>query len=382
MPMPARHLWSQIQKQLHGRSEPEQLRVLRGHLDNLHDEWKGPYKDLRDRLRRQVSRLEGHDAVRSRAGQHDPFHIKRQGEATVVFAGAPNAGKSALVRALTGAATLIADYPFSTQYPVPGMLAGDGGALQLVDTPPVVPGLAAGEGPGRPLLHLLSIADALALVVDVTDDPAARAQVLFDELATSGVHPVAGPVATVFSPKGKGGVKFTGRALERDDEQAARALVEAAHVEHAEIAVRTTFDAAQLRDQLDGDILLPVVLVATATRRPGADEGLGALQADWPHLPTLAVVAGQPESLAPLFPLLLGALGRMPVRLLERAGHDAAATTVLVPLASDVAAVAARAGNSVGLKGARIWGTSASRSGQSVSLQHIVDAGDGVLLQS
>ena len=87
MPMPARHLWSQIQKQLHGRTEPEQLRVLRGHLDNLHDEWKGPYKDLRDRLRRQVSRLEGHDAVRSRAGQHDPFHVKRQGEARGVSRG-------------------------------------------------------------------------------------------------------------------------------------------------------------------------------------------------------------------------------------------------------------------------------------------------------
>ncbi len=88
MPMPARHLWSQIQKQMQGRSEPEQLRILRGHLDGLHDEWKGPYKDLRDRLRRQVSRLEGHDAVRSPSGQHDPFHIKHQGEATTVFAGA------------------------------------------------------------------------------------------------------------------------------------------------------------------------------------------------------------------------------------------------------------------------------------------------------
>jgi hypothetical protein len=80
MPMPARHLWLQIQKQTQGRSEDEQLRVLRGHLGNL----------------------------------HDPFHIKPQGEASVVFTGAPNAGKSALVGALTEAATLVADYPFST----------------------------------------------------------------------------------------------------------------------------------------------------------------------------------------------------------------------------------------------------------------------------
>jgi|TARA_B100000809_G_scaffold261689_1_gene311049 hypothetical protein len=31
---------------MQGRSEPEQLRILRGHLDGLHDEWKSPYKDL------------------------------------------------------------------------------------------------------------------------------------------------------------------------------------------------------------------------------------------------------------------------------------------------------------------------------------------------
>ena len=70
----------------------------------------------------------------------------------------------------------------------------------------------------------------------------------------------------------------------------------------------------------------------------------------------------------------------MPVRLLERAADDAAATTVLVPLASDVAAVAAKAGSQGRVKGARIWGASVGRPGLTVSLRHIVDAGDGVLL--
>ncbi len=153
--------------------------------------------------------------------------------------------------------------------------------------------------------------------------------------------------------------------------------MEAAHVEHAEVAVRTDFDAGQLRDQLDGDILLPVVLVATAAQRPDGDTGLQALRSHWPHLPALTVDAGQPESLAPLRTLLLDALGRMPVRLLERAADDAAATTVLVPLASDVAA---KAGSQGRVKGARIWGASVGRVGLTVSLRHIVDAGDGVLL--
>ncbi|HJP29466.1 MAG TPA: GTPase [Candidatus Latescibacteria bacterium] len=381
MPMPARHLWSHIQKQLRGRPEPEQLRLLRGHLDDLHDEWKGPYKDLRDRLRRQVSRLEGHDAVRSRSGQHDPFHVKRQGEAMVVFAGAPNAGKSALVGALTGAATTVADYPFATQHPAPGMLAGDGGALQLVDTPPVVPGLAAGEGPGKPLLHLFSIADALAVVVDVADDPVARVQTLFAELDTSGVRPVAGPVGTVISSKGKGGVRFSGHTLDRAQEQTARGLVEAAHIDHAEIAVRTTFDAEQLRLQLDGDILLPTIFLATRSGLPGADAGRQVLGEHWPELPVLAADADQPDSLG-LRTRVLDSLGRISVQLLERAAVDAAGSTVLTSLASDVAAVVTRTGDQSRLKGARVWGTSVDRPGQSVSLQHIVEAGDRIFVQS
>ena len=380
--MPARDLWSRIQKQLRGRAEAEQLRILQTHLSELHDEWKGPYKDLRDRLRRQVSRLEGHDAVRSRGGQHDPFHIKRQGTATVVFAGAPNAGKSALVQALTGAATVVADYPFSTQHPLPGMLNGDGGALQLVDTPPVVPGLAEGEGPGRPLLHLFSLADVLAIVVDATNDPVSDVQMVLDELATTGIEAVAGPVATILSPKGKGGLRLVGHPLDRGEEHVVRSLVDTAHLEHVEIAVRTTFDADQLRQQLDGDILLPTVLIATSPQKAGTDAGILALRSRWPHFPTITAEAGQPSSLVQLRPCLLASLGRMSVRLLDRAIPDTTGTTVLTPLASDVVTVAARAGLQGRLKGARIWGTSVGRPGLSVSLTHITAAGDQIFLQA
>ncbi len=380
--MPARDLWSQIQKQLHGRAEPEQLRILRGHLDSLHDEWKGPYKDLRDRLRRQVRRLEGHDAVRSRAGQHDPFHVKRQGEATVVLVGTPNTGKSTLLQALTGAATIVADYPFSTSQPVPGMLSGDGGALQLIDTPPVVPGLADGQGPGRPLLHLLSLADVVAVVVNATDDATGSTQIVFDELATTGIEAIAGPLATTLQPRGKGGVRFVGLPLDREQEQTARSLVAAAHVEHAEIAVRTGFDAEQLRRQLDGDILLPVLLVVTSAQQLGADIGIAAMRGLWPHLPLVATESGQPASLEPIRSSLLAAMGRMPVLLLERATVDGARSIVLMPLASDVAAIAARVGQQERLKGARIWGTSVARPGQAVSLQHVVASGDQIFLQS
>ena len=261
------------------------------------------------------------------------------------------------------------------------MLAGAGGALQLIDTPPVVSGLSDGEGPGRPLLHLLSQTDALVAVVDVTDDASTQGRTLFYELAAASVLPIAGPVATVLSRKGKGGLRFLGRTLDRDEEQAARALTEAAHVEHAEISVRTNFDAEQLSNQLEGDILLPVLLVATKAVSAD-DRGIEALRTNWPELPLLVTDAGNPASLTPLRSLLLEALGYISVHLLERAAADAPAVTVLVPLGSDVSAAATRGGDPARLKGARIWGASAAREGQSVSLRHMTHAGDRIFLRS
>lgn len=380
--MPARDLWSHIQKEIAGRGEAEQLRALRQHLDNLHDEWKGPYKDLRDRLRRQVSRLENHDAVRSRTGQLDPFHIKRQGEATVAFAGAPNAGKSRLVQSLTGAATVVADYPFSTAHPVPGMLAGAGGALQLVDTPPVVEGLAAGDGAGRPLLHLLSQADAIVIVIDADTEVAAGVRTIFDELSSVDVTPVAGPLATVVKARGKGGVRCSGRTLSREDERAARTLVSSAHMEHADITVHTHFDAEQLQRQLNGEVLLPV-LFAVRSRVPAqAEDCMIQLHSAWPDIPALSVDVDHPAALAMVRPALLSILGRVGIQRLQRASVEAEGTTVLVPVGVDVTAAAARAGITQHLRGARIWGPSAERPGQTVSLHHIVEADDRIFFVS
>ena len=382
MPMPARDLWSRIQKQLQGCAEDEQLRILRQHLGDLHDEWKGPYKDLRDRLRRQADRLESHAAVRSRGGQHDPFHVKRQGDASVAVAGVPNSGKSALVGALTGAATVIADYPFATQHPAPGMLPCAGGALQLIDTPPVVAGLSGGQGAGRALLHLLSQADALIVTVDLTADPLEPVQTVLTELAEACLLPISGPLATVLRPRGKGGVTFLGPSLSREAEAAARVLLQRAHVEHAEIHVRTTYDEAVLQSQVDGDVPLPVVLVGT--RAQAAEPvALGVLRQRWPQLRCLAVDTDQPDSLTMLPPVLLDALGFMQIQIVQRPAAEAPGDVCLVHVGSAVSQAAERASvPAARLKGARVWGPSVPRPGQAVGLDHIVEAGDRVYLQA
>ena len=60
-----------------------------------------------------------------------------EGAAQVVLLGPPNAGKSSLLAALTRAAPTIADYPFSTTKPQPGLMVFEDVQIQLVDMPPL-----------------------------------------------------------------------------------------------------------------------------------------------------------------------------------------------------------------------------------------------------
>lgn len=71
-------------------------------------------------------------------GQHDLFHVPRQGAGQVVLLGAANVGKSSIVGALTHAKVEIAEFPYSTHAAVPGMAHHEDVPIQLVDMPPLM----------------------------------------------------------------------------------------------------------------------------------------------------------------------------------------------------------------------------------------------------
>jgi len=93
----------------------------------------------------------------------DLFHVEKHGAGQFVLIGTPNAGKSALVGALTKAHVNVAPYPFATHAPVPGMMAYEDVQIQLVDMPPVT---AEGFPPG--MVGAVRNADALLLCADLS----------------------------------------------------------------------------------------------------------------------------------------------------------------------------------------------------------------------
>ena len=97
--------------------------------------------------------------------KHAPtYKVERSGAGQIVLAGPPNAGKSSLVKALTGADLEIADYPFTTRAPAPYMMLFENVKVQLIDTPPVTGELMETWFP-----EMVKMADAVLLVADLTD---------------------------------------------------------------------------------------------------------------------------------------------------------------------------------------------------------------------
>jgi len=95
------------------------------------------------------------------------YKIPAQGAGQVILLGGPNSGKSRIVAELTNAEPLVADYPFTTHEPFPGMMPWEDVTVQLVDTPPIT------SSHIEPYLtSMVRSADAVLLVMNGSSDDA------------------------------------------------------------------------------------------------------------------------------------------------------------------------------------------------------------------
>ncbi len=122
---------------------------------------------LRADLRRQLAKLKAAAQSKKKPSrQASAFHITREGAGQAVVVGPANVGKSALVAVLTNADPEVANYPYTTWVPTPGMMPFENVQIQLVDTPPLDLEFNGGE-----LFDLIRRADLILLVIDLQADP-------------------------------------------------------------------------------------------------------------------------------------------------------------------------------------------------------------------
>ena len=135
----------------------EMLRVIPKHkgTDHLQGDIKRRIKELSEELERPK---------KGGARGGPPLVIQPEGAAQIALLGPPNTGKSSLHARLTGSGAHGAPYPFTTQYPEPGMMPYEDIHFQLVDLPAISP-----EHPVSWLAGALQTADACLLIVDLGD---------------------------------------------------------------------------------------------------------------------------------------------------------------------------------------------------------------------
>ncbi|HYF91129.1 MAG TPA: GTPase [Symbiobacteriaceae bacterium] len=178
MPIPHQEMKRIIKRRIIGIEGTDRIHVLKELLKQFPGYYSGPYGELRKWVQDLIE-----EAQRRRGVKHqDQFFVPKEGAAQVVLVGPPNAGKSSLLKALTGRQVAVGDYPFTTLRPVAGMVKVGGAVVQLVDLPGLLDGAVDGKGGGRALLGCVRQADAALFVAPLTPEGVADSQAVFAEV--------------------------------------------------------------------------------------------------------------------------------------------------------------------------------------------------------
>jgi ribosome-interacting GTPase 1 len=134
---------------------------------------------LRAELRTKIAKFYDEAQKRPLIGRKGSllYYIKKEGAGQAVLVGLPNVGKSQLVSAVTEASPEVANYPFTTQVPIPGMMKFENIQIQLVDLPAITAPLVDSWLP-----NVFKNADLLLIVVDLSQDPITQMEAIIERL--------------------------------------------------------------------------------------------------------------------------------------------------------------------------------------------------------
>ncbi|HOJ30566.1 MAG TPA: 50S ribosome-binding GTPase [bacterium] len=126
---------------------------------------KGTEK-LQKELKSKIAKLRKEASEKKVISRGSPVPtIEREGAGQVIIAGPPNTGKSSLLAAITKAKPEIADYPFTTKIPQPGMLQYQDIQIQVIDSPALSSGISENW-----LGDMMRKSDVILLLLDLSDD--------------------------------------------------------------------------------------------------------------------------------------------------------------------------------------------------------------------
>jgi ribosome-interacting GTPase 1 len=177
------------------RNSQEKIEILEELLAII-PKHKGTEK-MQAQLKTKIAKLRESGDKQPSVARHSPNTlIDKSGAGQVILVGLPNAGKSSIVKSLTGANPEVGAYPFTTRQPAPYMMKFENIRIQLIDTPPLMTDFLE-----TALAEAIKAADAVLLVADLTaQDPSSDLEAVLLRLKekkielVGGSAPLSGPV--------------------------------------------------------------------------------------------------------------------------------------------------------------------------------------------
>lgn len=331
---------------------------------------KGTEKMQAD-IKRRISRIrdEIQQAKRAAAVKHGlSYTVRREGAGQVALVGPANSGKSALLAALSNAEPEVADYPYTTRSPQPGMVGWENVAVQLVDLPPYDPELSPPW-----LAGTIRSADALAVVLSLaSDDLLDETGRTFELLARQktwlcpGNPPPATEGTAPLEPTAMGEGELAGPPpgpLSGAPEGGGTGAAEG---------------SPETRERQGPRVKRwPAIVVANKLDAPGAVSRLEVLREVCPALPIIAVSAAAGWGLDELRGWLFGLLGKIRVYTKAPGKKVDKSAPFTVPRGATVleAAAAVHKDFARNLKAAKVWGRR-TFDGQLVPRDYVLEDGD------
>jgi ribosome-interacting GTPase 1 len=374
LPAEAKAKWIKV---MEAKTPEEKVKAIEEFLSAV-PKHKGTER-LREWATKRLAELreEIEERRRKKAGARSLFFIEKEGDVQVVVAGPPNTGKSLLVNKLTGARTIVADYPFSTTYPIPGMLKYNDVYFQLIDTPPITRG-----GYSRRVIGLLRNADGILLVFDATRDYVAELRELVDLLRDEGILLVKpkGRVAMEVYRSGKAGIRVTlmGKIVDGTVEDVKK-ILEGYRIYNAHVKIYGEVSLDDVEQSIfESTVYKPVVLFMNKIDVVEIDESkLRELVKIIPGSPVITGSAITGRGLDSIPPHLYNALEI--IRVYTKAPNAPPSQKPLVLRKHATVRDVARSIHRDLLENfqyARVWGSSVNYPGERVGLDHVLSDGD------
>ena len=332
--------------------------------------------ELKEELERERRKRQG--------GRGPRIFVEKEGAAQLVVIGPPNAGKSLLVQKLTGARTKVADYPFTTTLPVPGMLKYEDIYFQLVDTPPLTE--EAPQFVSR-VAGLARNADGILLVVDLsTGDPIEQYEKMRDILAQHGIL-VEKPRGTVKIEKGGSGgidvIMVNGGKIVDGTIKDVEKILASYRIYRARVIISGEVSLEDIELAIFRPLTYkPTIVLANKIDVPGAKERYKKLynylaerrdKSVW----LLPVSAKYGVNLNKLGELIFKRLNIIRVYTKQPNGEPSK-TPLVLPKGSTVIDVARKIHSDLAeyFMYAKVWGPSAKYPGERVGPDHVLEDGD------